>query len=111
MGTPVADFFAGVLAGGTGGPPYTGNFPSVPLVAGQQYTMLVAYNFGSLPGELSTVTINGPGCVAIGANVCTPPASSPASIPTLSEWGILLMAAFLAIAAVFTLRRKSATLK
>lgn len=102
LSTPLADHIVAVLAGG-GGPPFTGTFTSVPLVAGQQYTMLVAYNVGSVPGELSTVTINGPGCVAIGINRCSE------SIPTLSEWGLLIMSAVMALAGVVTIRRRAAS--
>lgn len=104
MGTPLVDFFSGVFAA-AGPAPFTGTFTNVPLVAGQQYTMLVAYNIGSVAGETSTVTINGPGCVAIGTNVCA--AATTASIPTLSEWGMLLMTALMAVAGVFMIRRKS----
>lgn len=101
MGTPVTDFFAGVFAS-SGPAPFTGNFPSVPLVAGQQYTMLVAYNSGSVAGEVSTVTINGPGCVNVGTNVCT-----SASIPTLSEWALIGLSSLLAMFGLARMRRRS----
>ena len=103
MGTPLADHFAGVL-GTAGSNPYTGTFTNLPLVAGQQYTMVVAYDIGTVAGDLSTVAINGPGCIALGGAVC-----SAASIPTLSEWGVLAMALLLAIAGVFIIRRRAAS--
>ena len=104
--TPLSDFIVAVLAVSPSAGVWTGTFTSVPLVAGQQYTMLVAYNVTSVAGEVSTVTIDGPGCVAIGSNVC-----APASIPTLSVWGMLLMAISMVVAGVFTIRRKTTAFK
>ena len=88
--TPIGNFFAGVYTGSikTAGQ-YTGNFSNLSLVAGQQYTALVAYDTGGLAGEISTVTIAGPGCISIGSNTCN------ASVPTLSAWGFLILAAMI----------------
>jgi len=99
--TPLSNFIVGVLAGSAGAGVFTGNFTSVNLVAGQQYTMFVAYNLGSVTGELSTVSITGPGCISLGATSCATP------IPTLSQWGTIGMAGLMGLAGVFAVARAS----
>jgi hypothetical protein len=45
--TPIGNFFAGFFSGGTKtGGVFLDTFSSLPLTAGQQYTVLVAYNIG-----------------------------------------------------------------
>jgi hypothetical protein len=81
--TPLGDLIVAVLS--LNGTPKTGTFTGINLVAGQQYSVLVAFNTGSTSGDLSTFTINGPGCVAIGNNTCAP------RIPTLSPVMMVLL--------------------
>lgn len=64
--TPMGNFFAEVFS--LSGPPNTASFTNLSLVAGQQYTALVAYNTGGSAGEISTVTITGPGVVIFNGN-------------------------------------------
>ncbi len=66
--TSLSSFIVAVLAGGAG--PYTGNFTGVSLVAGQQYSVLVAFNTGNVPGDQSIFSMSGPGCIAFGTSVC-----------------------------------------
>ncbi len=66
--TPLSAFIVAVLSGG--GNPATGNFTGFSLVAGQQYSVLVAFNIGSVPGDQSVFTMSGPGCIAFGTSVC-----------------------------------------
>jgi hypothetical protein len=97
--TPLGNFLLSVYSGGSSSP-FTENFTSLSLTAGQQYTALVVYNVGSVTGELSTVTITGPGCIAIGTNTCTAP-----SVPALSGWAVSMLAALLIAIGAFALRR------
>lgn len=98
--TPIGNFFAGVYSGSIkSGGVFLDNFSNLSLVAGQQYTALVAYNVGALAGEVSTVTLTGPGCIAIGSNTCA------VSTPTLSEWALAMFAAGLALTAWASIRR------
>lgn len=68
--TPLSNFIVAVLA--TGAAPGSGTFAARTYTAGQQYSVLVAFNTGSTSGDLSTLTITGPGCVVISTNTCTP---------------------------------------
>jgi len=63
LGNPFTDFIVAVLA--TGAAPGSGSFTGVALVTGQQYSVLVAFNTGSTAGDLSTLTITGPGGVGV----------------------------------------------
>lgn len=86
--TPLGNFIAGVL-GSTG---RTGDFTGVPLTAGQQYSVLVAFNIGGSSGDISTFTISGPGCIAIGSYTCTiapppPPIPNNIALPGIAGIG------------------------
>ncbi|RLJ40003.1 hypothetical protein [Acidovorax sp. 106] len=95
--TPLSNFFAGIFSTAN---PGTGNFTSLNLVAGQQYTWLIAY--GSNPVGLNySATVTGPGCIAMGTNTCT-----TAAIPTLSTWGIIALISMMAVGSFLTLRRR-----
>lgn len=97
LATPLSSFFAGIFSSAN---PGTGNFTSLNLVAGQQYTWLIAY--GTTPGGLNySATLTGPGCIAIGTNTCT-----TAAIPTLSTWGIIALISMMAVGSFLTLRRR-----
>ncbi len=97
LATPLSNFFAGIFSSTI---PGTGNFTSLNLVAGQQYTWLIAY--GTTPAGLNySATLTGPGCIAIGTNTCT-----TAAIPTLSTWGIIALIAMMAVGSFLTLRRR-----
>lgn len=96
LATPLSHFFAGIFSNLN---PGTGNFTSLNLVAGQQYTWLIAY--GSTPVGLNySATMTGPGCIAMGTNTCA------ASIPTLSTWGGTALISMLAVGSFLTLRRR-----
>ncbi len=96
LATPLSNFFAGIFSSTT---PGTGNFTSLNLVAGQQYTWLIAY--GTTPGGLNySATLTGPGCIAMGTNTC-----SAVAVPTLSTWGIAALISMLAVGSFLTLRR------
>ncbi|WP_026792235.1 autotransporter outer membrane beta-barrel domain-containing protein [Pleomorphomonas oryzae] len=65
--TPISQFIVSDFSGGL-----TATIPSLQLVSGQTYSVLVAYNQttpGSYPYTV-TLTFNGPGCVQINTNVC-----------------------------------------
>ena len=80
-----------------------GNFSGVPLVAGQQYDACCLQLRGSVAGEVSTVMINGPGCVNAGTNVCT-----SASIPhPLSGGRTVGLSSLLAMFGLARMRRRS----
>jgi hypothetical protein len=95
--TPLSNFKLSVYSGTSS--PFTENFNSLSLTAGLQYTALVVYNTGSVSGELSTVTITGPGCIAIGTNTCT------AAVPALSGWAVLTLAFVLVAIGLYSVRR------
>jgi hypothetical protein len=102
--TPIGNFFAAFYSGPATAGQYLDNFSNLSLIAGQQYTVLVAYNEEGTAGEPSTVTITGPGCIAIGSNTC---AAAPAPVPALSEWGWVALAAMVvAIGMVYSRRRQ-----
>ncbi|MDQ5987599.1 MAG: hypothetical protein CSYNP_03344 [Syntrophus sp. SKADARSKE-3] len=101
--TPLGNFFASIYSGGS---PYTETYDNLSLVAGQQYTLLVAYAENTLtPVGTSTITMTGPGCIAIGSNTCTPVPG-----PALSEWGMILLASLLAILGVIFVHRCNAAI-
>lgn len=97
--TPLSAHIVAVLANGPS--PYTGAFTGINLTAGVQYTALVAYNTGATPGvSTNTFTISGPGCIQIGGQVCA------ASVPTTTEWTMILLAILLAGGAALTIHRR-----
>lgn len=65
LSTPLSSHIVAVLSNGS-----TGTFTGFSLTAGQQYSVLVAFNSGSVDGDQSVFTISGPGCIAIGGAVC-----------------------------------------
>lgn len=83
--TPLSAHIVAVLSNGAG----TGTFTGFNLVAGHQYSVLVAFNTGSTPAAVSTFSIAGPAgtCIAIGGLTCP-----RARVPTLSPWALLLLA-------------------
>jgi hypothetical protein len=95
--TPYSNFFAGYFSGTI---PGTDNFSSLNLVAGQQYTLLIAYGF--TPAGLNySATLTGPGCIAIGANTC-----SAVPVPTVSEWAMISLALLIAGFGIYQQRRR-----
>ena len=96
--TPLGNFIVAVLA--VNSTPKIGTFTGVSLTAGQQYSVLVAFNTGSTSGDLSTITIDGPGCTAIGSNTC---ASRP--IPGLSPLGLVLLMLTIGLLAFWQFRK------
>jgi len=97
--TPIGNFIVGVFSGAG----RIATFTNVPLVAGQPYTILVAFNTGGASGDLSTVTINGPGCIALAGSVC----AGAVGIPTLSEWSLIGMSGVLGIWGMFAFSRRN----
>jgi len=97
--TPLSNFIVAVLA--VNGTPKTGTFTGVSLTAGQQYSVLVAFNTGSTSGDLSTITITGPGCIAIGANVCS------SAVPGLSPFGLVLLVLTIGLLALWQFRGRT----
>lgn len=88
--TPISSFFISSFSGG-----FTATFPSsnprMSLVAGQQYSVLVAYNqttAGTYP-YTNTLTMDGPGRVIFDGNGSCEVSAAP--IPTLSEWAKILL--------------------
>ena len=59
--TPIGNFFAGYFAPQT---PGVATFPNLPLVAGQQYTILVPVGSGVTP-HVTTVDVTGPGGIGV----------------------------------------------
>lgn len=97
--TPISNFFVSSFSGS-----FTANFPSMNLVAGQQYSVLVAYN-QTTPGTYpytNTLTMDGPGAVVFdGSGSC-----AVAPVPTLSEWTKVLLTLVFMGAAAWHLRRR-----
>lgn len=94
LDTPLSAHIVAVLSNGSG----TGTFTGFSLTAGQQYSVLVAFNTGSVDGDQSIFTISGPGCIAIGGAACesdpipkfaglppTPGLKNPLSVLDLSQ--------------------------
>jgi hypothetical protein len=98
--TPIANFLVSNFSGGN-----TSTFPAFNLVAGQQYSVLVAYNqttAGTYP-YINTLTMDGPGKVIFNeSGNCT-----PAAVPTLSEWAKILLSLSLLGFAGWNFRRYS----
>ena len=72
--TALSNYLISVYSGSAGAPNHTATFNSLSLTAGQQYTVLVAYNQNdpNFRGA-STVTIVGVGCISFGpTNGCQP---------------------------------------
>jgi outer membrane autotransporter protein len=71
--TPLSNFFAGTYSGGaTVGGKYVANFSNLSLTAGQQYSVLVAFNNGSSTiTDSYSITVDGLGCINFGpTNMC-----------------------------------------
>lgn len=101
--TPLVNFLVSVYSGNAA-PLHTATFDGtgLNLVPGQQYTALVAFNENTpTPTDAVTLTITGPGCIAIGANTC----SAAASVPTLSEWGMMMLLVLLGLTGFYQVRR------
>ncbi|QJR11296.1 hypothetical protein DSM104443_02370 [Usitatibacter rugosus] len=98
--TPLANFIVAVLALNTN--PKVGTFTGFNLVAGQQYSVLVAFNSGSTPVDVSTFTINGPGgsCITLGSS------TNCSRVPTLDSWALLLLALLAMGAGMLHMRRR-----
>lgn len=83
--TPISNFFVSDFSGG-----FTATVPSMNLTAGQQYSVLVAYNqttAGVYP-YTNTLTMDGPGTVVFNGNGSC---ADTSSVPTLSEWAKILL--------------------
>lgn len=77
-GTPLSAYIVAVLSNNS----RTGSFTGFSLTAGQQYSVLVAFNTGATTSDQSVFTISGPGCIAIGGAVCeTDPIPKFAGLP------------------------------
>ncbi len=83
--TPLSNFLVSVYSGNFS-PLHTATFDGtgLSLVPGQQYSVLIAFNENTpTPTDAVTLTINGPGCIALGSNTCTTVTSlAPSSGPT-----------------------------
>ncbi|QJR15102.1 fibronectin type III domain-containing protein [Usitatibacter palustris] len=78
--TPLSSFIVAVLSLQSASP-YVGTFTGMTFTAGQQYSILVAFNSNSIVGDFATVAITGPGCVIIGPVLCKPTEPlSPAAV-------------------------------
>jgi len=100
--TPISNFIAELLASNIGGTNYNSSFTNLNLVAGQQYSILIAFDVQGLPNsDTFTLDMSGPGCIAIGSNTC----QSAGSIPTLSEWGLVALICMLGVLGMYQFRR------
>ncbi len=70
LSTPLSAHIVAVLSGNLSNNSATGTFTGFSLTAGQQYSVLVAFNSGSVDGDQSVFSMSGPGCIAIGGAVC-----------------------------------------
>lgn len=105
-GTPTPTLLTNFLVSvysGNAAPLHTATFDGtgLNLVPGQQYSALVAFNENTpTPIDAVTLTITGPGCIAIGANTC-----SAASVPTISEWTMMILLTLLGMTGFYQIRR------
>lgn len=102
--TVLSNFLVSVYSGNAS-PLHTATFngTGLSLVPGQQYSVLVAFNQNTpTPVDAATVTITGPGCIAIGSSTCT---VAPQPVPSLSEWGMLILMALLGMTGFYQVRR------
>ncbi|WP_027359683.1 IPTL-CTERM sorting domain-containing protein [Desulforegula conservatrix] len=61
---------------------------------------------GSSAGSAATYTVNNIGADKTITVTFSAMASPPTSVPTLSEWGMIILSSLLAVSAIFTMRRK-----
>ncbi|MFY3386284.1 IPTL-CTERM sorting domain-containing protein [Paracidovorax sp. MALMAid1276] len=98
--TPISNFFVSNFSGTN-----TSTFSGMNLVAGQQYSVLIAYNqttAGSYP-YTNTLTMDGPGTVIFNnSGSC---ASGVQAVPSLSEWAQILLGLSIMGIAGWQLRR------
>jgi outer membrane autotransporter protein len=73
--TPITNFVAELLA--TGSPNYTSNFSNLSFTAGNTYSFLVAWGTGTALTDQFTLSMSGPGCIAISTIACTVSTSKP----------------------------------
>lgn len=102
--TVLSNFLVSVYSGNAA-PLHTATFDGtgLNLVPGQQYSVLVAFNENTpTPIDAVTLTISGPGCIAIGANTC---AVAPVAVPSLSEWGMVALIILLGMTGFYQVKR------
>ncbi|QHE84572.1 autotransporter outer membrane beta-barrel domain-containing protein [Hydrogenophaga sp. BPS33] len=66
----------------TGAAPFTSTFSGIGLTLqpGVQYSVLIAFNIPNVGSQPFTLTMNGPGCIAIGTNTCSPDPDKDAEV-------------------------------
>lgn len=63
--TPISNFFVSDFNSTN-----TTNFPALSLTAGTTYSVLIAYNNGTFEADSFSLTLSGPGCIAIDTHAC-----------------------------------------
>lgn len=84
----------------------TGYVSGAPLAGTATWNAQTLATLGLTPGTYTWSWGAGPTADSLTVSIVTPPPAAAASIPTLSEWGMIILSSLMAIGAILTLRRR-----